>query len=115
MLFTSPVTCAGALQGNMSVRALLSGVFFSSWFGSSLLALGEWIIKRLPLIKHIYSASKQVSSAINPQNESSKAFQECVLIRHPRSKEFAIAFINGQDFAAGVYAETHSRTHVRVL
>lgn len=24
------------------------------------LALGEWIIKRLPLVKHIYSASKQV-------------------------------------------------------
>jgi uncharacterized membrane protein len=25
------------------------------------LSLGEWIIKRLPLVKHIYSASKQVS------------------------------------------------------
>jgi uncharacterized membrane protein len=35
-------------------------VFFSSWLGSWMLALGEWIIKRLPLVKHIYSASKQV-------------------------------------------------------
>jgi uncharacterized membrane protein len=25
-----------------------------------MLAFGEWVIKRLPLVKHIYSASKQV-------------------------------------------------------
>jgi uncharacterized membrane protein len=35
------------------------GVFFSSWLGNTLLGVGEWIIKRLPLVKHIYSASKQ--------------------------------------------------------
>jgi hypothetical protein len=53
-----------------------AGVFCSSWLGETFIALGEWIIKRLPLIKHIYSASKQVSSAINPENEGSRAFQE---------------------------------------
>jgi uncharacterized membrane protein len=37
-----------------------TGVFMSSWLGSTLLSLGEVIIKRLPLVKHIYSASKQV-------------------------------------------------------
>ncbi|KAG2481995.1 hypothetical protein HYH03_019051 [Edaphochlamys debaryana] len=74
----------------------LIGVFFSSWMGTALLGIGEWIIKRLPLIKHIYSASKQVSAAINPENEASAAFQECVIIRHPRKGEFAIAFITGR-------------------
>jgi uncharacterized membrane protein len=43
-----------------SMLPALPGVFFSSWLGSWMLALGEWIIKRLPLVKHIYSASKQV-------------------------------------------------------
>lgn len=38
----------------------MTGMFFSSWLGSWTLSLGEWIIKRLPLVKHIYSASKQV-------------------------------------------------------
>jgi hypothetical protein len=28
--------------------------------------MGEWFIKRMPLVKHIYSASKQISAAINP-------------------------------------------------
>lgn len=32
----------------------------SSYVGNLLLNFGEWIIKRLPLVKHIYSASKQV-------------------------------------------------------
>lgn len=67
------------------------------WLRSWTLALGEWIIKRLPLVKHIYSASKQVSGALNPDSaEGSKAFQECVLARHPRHGEFAIAFITGR-------------------
>eukprot|EP00878_Enallax_costatus_P013925 GHUV01014562.1.p1 GENE.GHUV01014562.1~~GHUV01014562.1.p1 ORF type:complete len:178 (+),score=39.19 GHUV01014562.1:288-821(+) len=44
----------------------MTGVFFSSWLGSWMLSFGEWIIKRLPLVKHIYSASKQVSGALNP-------------------------------------------------
>ena len=37
-----------------------AGVFVSSWLGGLLLQLGEWIIKKLPLVKHIYSAAKQV-------------------------------------------------------
>lgn len=38
----------------------------SSWLGTSLLALGEWFIKKLPLMSYIYAASKQISSAISP-------------------------------------------------
>jgi uncharacterized membrane protein len=38
----------------------------SSWLGASLLGLGEFFIKRMPLVRHIYSASKQISAAISP-------------------------------------------------
>ena len=74
---------------------LFVGVFFSSWLGGVLLRVGEWIIHRLPVIQQIYSASKQISVALNPENESS-AFQECVLIRHPRSNHFAWGFVTGR-------------------
>jgi hypothetical protein len=73
-----------------------AGVFCSSWVGETFIALGEWIIKRLPLIKHIYSASKQVSAAINPDSEGTRAFQECVLIKHPRNGTYAFGFITGK-------------------
>ncbi len=41
-----------------------TGVFMSSWTGTALLSLGEWTIKRVPLVKHIYSAAKQVRQQI---------------------------------------------------
>jgi uncharacterized membrane protein len=44
----------------------LIGVFMSSWLGASVLGLGEWFIKRMPLVRHIYNASKQISAAISP-------------------------------------------------
>ena len=37
-----------------------TGVFASSWVGKAFSNLGEFIIHRLPLVKHIYSAAKQV-------------------------------------------------------
>ena len=36
-----------------------------------------------------------MSGAVNPANESTASFRECVLIRHPRHGEYAFAFITG--------------------
>jgi uncharacterized membrane protein len=44
----------------------------SSWVGASVLSLGEWIIKHMPLVRHIYNASKQISAAISPGKLSFK-------------------------------------------
>ncbi|KAL9252548.1 CONTINUOUS VASCULAR RING 1-like protein [Drosera capensis] len=70
----------------------LVGVFMSSWLGASVLSLGEWFIKRMPFVRHIYNASKQISSAISP-DQNSQAFKEVAIIRHPRIGEYAFGFI----------------------
>lgn len=70
----------------------LVGVLMSSWVGSSILWISEWVIKRMPFVKHIYSASKQISSAISP-DQNSQAFKEVAIIRHPRVGEYAMGFI----------------------
>ncbi|XP_038880670.1 protein LIKE COV 1-like [Benincasa hispida] len=70
----------------------LVGVFMSSWLGASVLALGEWFIKRMPFVRHIYNASKQISSAISP-DQNTNAFKEVAIIRHPRIGEYAFGFI----------------------
>ncbi|MBA0547638.1 hypothetical protein Golob_018786 [Gossypium lobatum] len=64
----------------------------SSWLGASILGLGEWFIKRMPFVRHIYNASKQISSAISP-DQNTQAFKEVAIIRHPRIGEYAFAFI----------------------
>jgi uncharacterized membrane protein len=73
-----------------------TGVFTSSWIGGAFLGLGEYIIRKVPLVKHIYSAAKQVSGAVSPDHGATNSFRECVIIRHPRNGEYAFAFITGQ-------------------
>uniref|UniRef100_A0A803KVV2 Uncharacterized protein n=1 Tax=Chenopodium quinoa TaxID=63459 RepID=A0A803KVV2_CHEQI len=70
----------------------LVGVIMSSWLGASILQLGEWFIKKMPLISYIYSASKQISAAISP-DQNSRAFKEVAMIKHPRIGEYTLAFI----------------------
>ncbi|PWZ18109.1 hypothetical protein Zm00014a_006137 [Zea mays] len=48
------------------VFILLVGIFVSSWVGSTVFWVGEWFIKKMPFVRHIYSASKQVSTAVSP-------------------------------------------------
>ncbi|CAN1814144.1 Protein LIKE COV 3 [Linum perenne] len=70
----------------------LVGVFMSSWLGASVLSLGEWFINKMPFVSYIYSASKQISTAISP-DQNSHAFKEVAIIRHPRNGEYAFGFI----------------------
>jgi uncharacterized membrane protein len=72
-----------------------TGLFTSTWIGGALMGLGELVIKKVPLVKHIYSAAKQVSAAMAPSQDSAQSFRECVIIRHPRNGEWAFAFITG--------------------
>jgi uncharacterized membrane protein len=51
-----------------------TGVFTSSWVGHTLVGVGDYLIRKLPLVKQIYNAAKQVSSALSP-DESGKAFR----------------------------------------
>ncbi|KAK8552485.1 hypothetical protein V6N12_041078 [Hibiscus sabdariffa] len=68
------------------------GVFMSSWLGASVLTLGELFIKKMPFVSYIYSASKQISSAISP-DQNSKAFKEVAIIRHPARGQYMFGFI----------------------
>ncbi|KAA3479852.1 protein LIKE COV 2-like [Gossypium australe] len=68
------------------------GVFVSSWMGAAVFSVGEWVIKQMPFVRHIYSASKQISAAISP-DQNTTAFKEVAIIRHPRVGEYAFGFI----------------------
>ncbi|GMH39900.1 hypothetical protein BSKO_07804 [Bryopsis sp. KO-2023] len=92
------------------VVILVTGVIMSSWFGGGFLKIGEWFIKRVPLVKHVYSASKQVSAAISPDDGQAKAFKECVIIKHPRNGEFAFGFITGETWVQTPSGDMHLRT-----
>lgn len=94
---------------------LFIGIFASSWLGATVFLVGEWFIKRMPFVKHLYSASKQISSAISP-DQNTTAFKEVAIIRHPRHGEYAFGFItsslvlqreNGDEELCSVYVPTN--------
>ncbi|XP_071737244.1 protein LIKE COV 1-like isoform X1 [Rutidosis leptorrhynchoides] len=94
----------------------LVGVFMSSWLGASVLGLGEWFIKRMPFIRHIYNASKQISAAISP-DQNTQAFKEVAIIRHPRIGEYAFGFITSSVILQGTksYIQYMSRQTIFIL
>uniref|UniRef100_A0A1J3E2N2 Protein LIKE COV 2 n=2 Tax=Noccaea caerulescens TaxID=107243 RepID=A0A1J3E2N2_NOCCA len=91
------------------------GIFASSWLGSTVFWLGEQFIRRMPFVRHLYSASKQISTAISP-DQNTTAFKEVAIIRHPRIGEYAFGFItssvklqtdHGEEELCSVYVPTN--------
>ncbi|MEX2472169.1 MAG: DUF502 domain-containing protein [Gemmatimonadota bacterium] len=83
-------------------RALLSlGVLLAAIYilgeiahhvvGRRVLGVGEAIVMRVPFVKVIYSASKQVVAAF--QGRGTRAFQSVVFVEHPRPGMRAIGFV----------------------
>lgn len=61
--------------------------------GEKLLAMGESLLLRIPLVRTVYSASKQVIQAVSLPDRS--AFKSVVLVEVPRPGYKALAFMTG--------------------
>lgn len=72
----------------------LIGFFTAGFVGRALLGWGEWIVGKMPVIRSVYSATKQIFETVLAQK--SNAFREAVLVEYPRRGIWAIAFITGQ-------------------
>lgn len=70
-----------------------TGILATNFFGQLLVKWGESILARIPLVRSIYSAAKQVLSAILSTN--SQAFREVLLIEYPRKGSWSIGFQTG--------------------
>ena len=69
---------------------LLTGFFTRSLLGGTLYKYGDQIMARIPIIRIIYMAAKQLIEAITrPQI---KSFKEVVMIEYPRRGLYAIGF-----------------------
>ena len=69
------------------------GAFAAGFVGRLLLRISERILARMPVIRSVYGAVKQIFETVLA-NQSS-AFREVVLIEYPRRGIWAIGFITG--------------------
>ena len=72
---------------------ILVGALAAGLIGRAFVNLGERFISKLPIIRSLYSALKQIFQTVLAS--SSKAFREVVLVEYPRKGIWAIAFITG--------------------
>jgi uncharacterized membrane protein len=77
-----------ALIGLTLIGALTAGIL-----GRALHGVIEAVLNRLPVIRSLYGAIKQIMETVLANKSS--AFRECVLIEYPRKGVWTIGFITG--------------------
>jgi uncharacterized membrane protein len=76
------------------VLLYLAGLLTTYLLGRRLIALGESVVERVPVVKTIYGASKQVVWTLSLPNR--KAFKSVVWVEFPRPGLLALGFVTGR-------------------
>ena len=81
--------------GLLAVLALLTlvGAFAAGYVGRLVVRLGEGIVDKMPVVRHIYGALKQIFETVLAQQ--STAFREVVVLEYPRLGIWSMGFITG--------------------
>ena len=72
---------------------LVVGATASNFIGKRLLGWGDAVVRRIPVVRSIYSSVKQVSDTLF--SSSGNAFRTPVLIPYPHADSYTIAFLTG--------------------
>jgi len=72
---------------------LVVGAVASNFIGKRLLGWGDAVVRRIPVVRSIYSSVKQVSDTLFSENGN--AFRTAVLVQWPRENVWTIAFVTG--------------------
>lgn len=72
---------------------LVVGATTSNFAGRKLVAWGDHLVSRIPVVRSIYSSVKQVSDTLF--SESGNAFRTAVLVQWPHQGMWTIGFVTG--------------------
>ena len=69
---------------------LVTGVLAANFVGRSLVAFWERMLERIPVVRSVYSASKNFAEIVF--SESDQSFKKVLLIEYPRKGLYGLAF-----------------------
>jgi uncharacterized membrane protein len=75
------------------IIVLAIGALASNFIGNQLIAWGDAMLHRIPVVRTIYSGVKQVSDTLF--SEKGNAFRHVVLVQWPRQGMWSIGFVTG--------------------
>ncbi|MBP2227579.1 putative membrane protein [Azospirillum agricola] len=71
----------------------LIGTFTAGYVGRLVLGLGEGLVERMPVVRSVYGAVKQIFETVLAKK--SNAFREVVVLQYPRVGVWSLGFITG--------------------
>jgi len=72
-----------------------TGLFAANFFGRKLVVVWEGLLKRIPLVRSVYSAAKSFAEVV--LTDSTDAFKKVMLIEYPRKGLYSICFQTSSD------------------
>lgn len=85
-----------------------TGILTTNFLGQRVMAWGESILVKIPLVRSIYNTAKQVIQAVFATN--SQAFRKVLLVEYPRKGLWTVAFLTGTS-----HPEINARTGEEML
>ena len=76
------------------VFTIVVGWVAKGLIGRSLIRIGEGLVERTPVVRSIYSGTKQIAETVFAQSE--RSFEKACLIEYPRRGIWAIGFVSTQ-------------------
>jgi len=76
---------------------LLTGMVVTNLLGRNMVKVWEGLLARIPVVRAIYSASKQLTETLF--SGSGKSFRKVVLVRYPHPGMWTLAFLTGDGMA----------------
>lgn len=72
------------------------GALAANLIGKSLISVGEMFVERMPIVRNVYRALKQIFESIVTAAGPNQAFQKVAVMEFPSEGIWAIVFITGQ-------------------
>lgn len=72
---------------------MITGLIAANFFGRRLVSAWESILSRIPLVRTVYGAVKQITQSLFA--DASQSFREVVLVEYPRRDLWMLAFVTG--------------------
>lgn len=104
----NPVPAPGLGLVLAIIILLITGVLAANIVGRSMVGMWESILDRIPIVRSVYSASKNFAEIVF--SDTSESFKKVLLIEYPRKGLYSLAFQTSSDLG-----EIQSRTGEQVI
>lgn len=75
------------------ILVIMTGIIAANFFGRKLVSAWEAVLSRIPLVRTVYGAVKQITQSLFA--DASQSFREVVLVEYPRRGLWMLAFVTG--------------------